>query len=309
MSDGGFNNPIVGGGGALIYPSIHSPNFRPGPPVVGWSIDKHGNAFFSGTFSGSTYVSNAFGSFFYSGTPATGNLIYSIASTAGNDSAWAGTPGNNYQGGGGTAYDNVGKLFATLIGGDLVFASNAAASRIVGSGEIGLADALTDAAQPQTFIISPGTAIAAPIGVVALFGRSKDSTKPAQVVIAAAANPVPATTAVLEVQGTGQVSGVLSAGAGTNTGLSAPALSPGLVVNTASQLSDKTRDYQIYLTIGTPGTGVTVNIGTSNPPGRTVYGSATPTAGQQITFRLPAGFWMEIAGTGTTLAAQNAIGC
>jgi hypothetical protein len=42
---GGFSNPIIGGGGALVYPSIHSPNFNL-PAKTGWSIDKDGNAFF-----------------------------------------------------------------------------------------------------------------------------------------------------------------------------------------------------------------------------------------------------------------------
>jgi hypothetical protein len=41
----GFTNPIVGGGGALVYPSIHSPNFEAG--VQGWTINKDGTAEFS----------------------------------------------------------------------------------------------------------------------------------------------------------------------------------------------------------------------------------------------------------------------
>jgi hypothetical protein len=41
----GFANPIVGGGGALVYPSIHSPDYVPG--VSGWSIDRDGNAEFN----------------------------------------------------------------------------------------------------------------------------------------------------------------------------------------------------------------------------------------------------------------------
>lgn len=41
---GGFNNPLVGGGGSLVYPSIHSPNFVAGS--TGWSIDKDGSAEF-----------------------------------------------------------------------------------------------------------------------------------------------------------------------------------------------------------------------------------------------------------------------
>lgn len=39
---GGFNNPLVGGGGSLVYPSIHSPDFVAG--VAGWSINKDGSA-------------------------------------------------------------------------------------------------------------------------------------------------------------------------------------------------------------------------------------------------------------------------
>jgi hypothetical protein len=52
----GFTNPIVGGGGNLIYPSIHSPNYVPG--VSGWAINKDGTAEFNdvdilGTITGS----------------------------------------------------------------------------------------------------------------------------------------------------------------------------------------------------------------------------------------------------------------
>lgn len=42
---GGFGNPIIGGGGSLVYPSIHSPNFQTG--VMGWTINKDGSAEFS----------------------------------------------------------------------------------------------------------------------------------------------------------------------------------------------------------------------------------------------------------------------
>lgn len=41
----GFSNPIIGGGGSLVYPSIHSPGFVAG--ATGWSIDKNGNAEFN----------------------------------------------------------------------------------------------------------------------------------------------------------------------------------------------------------------------------------------------------------------------
>lgn len=101
----GFSNPLVGGGGALVYPNIHSPNFTAedsgaytadyqagyGAPPQGWSIDKNGNAQFNdltltgNTFSGNNYELNPQGAFFYSGPPALGNLIASFAGLPGTD--------------------------------------------------------------------------------------------------------------------------------------------------------------------------------------------------------------------------------
>lgn len=46
---GGFSNPLVGGGGGLVYPSIHSPNYL--PTIQGWSINKDGSAQFAGALS------------------------------------------------------------------------------------------------------------------------------------------------------------------------------------------------------------------------------------------------------------------
>lgn len=42
---GGFNNPVLGGGGALVRDSAHSPDYAAG--VDGWSIDKDGSAEFN----------------------------------------------------------------------------------------------------------------------------------------------------------------------------------------------------------------------------------------------------------------------
>ena len=85
---GGFNNPLVGGGGSLVYPSIHSPNFITG--ISGWSINKDGTAEFQnlivrGTFLGTNFELTNKGIFFYSGVPAFGNLIYYISNVAGTD--------------------------------------------------------------------------------------------------------------------------------------------------------------------------------------------------------------------------------
>lgn len=91
----GFSNPLVGGGGALVYPSIHSPNFNianpPASPAQSWAILRNGLAYLfgvtvsGGTITGPDYIINSQGAFFYSGTPAAGNLIASITSAAGTD--------------------------------------------------------------------------------------------------------------------------------------------------------------------------------------------------------------------------------
>jgi hypothetical protein len=49
----GFSNPIIGGSGSLVYPSIHSPNYVAG--TSGWSIDKNGDA----QFNEITFISGA----------------------------------------------------------------------------------------------------------------------------------------------------------------------------------------------------------------------------------------------------------
>lgn len=85
MGDG-FNNPVVGGQGSLVRTSIHSPGYVPG--VNGWSINKDGTSEFHGIVitGGSLIVtSTGQGVFVYSGVPALGNLIVSIASAAGTD--------------------------------------------------------------------------------------------------------------------------------------------------------------------------------------------------------------------------------
>lgn len=74
----GFASPIIGGGGALQYPAIKSPNYVPG--VSGWAIFKNGNAEFNGgtfrgTVSGAAFVGPDFlidnaGIFLYSGAQA-----------------------------------------------------------------------------------------------------------------------------------------------------------------------------------------------------------------------------------------------
>lgn len=67
-----FANPIIGGSGALVYPSIHSPGFASG--LIGWSIRKDGSAEFNNiTIRGATIESGHGGVFVYDGVPMLGN--------------------------------------------------------------------------------------------------------------------------------------------------------------------------------------------------------------------------------------------
>ena len=88
---GGFADPLVDGNGELIIPAIQSPNFDLGAQT-GWAIMQNGDAyFFNITATGSVTAQSVIvhgttgGVFIYSGSPALGNLIVSIAGAAGVD--------------------------------------------------------------------------------------------------------------------------------------------------------------------------------------------------------------------------------
>lgn len=88
MSGQSFPQDVVAGT-QLVIPSIHSPNYVTN--VSGWTINLDGSAEFNnltirGTFSGTNFIVNSSGAFFYSPSEAFGNLIVSIASAAGTDS-------------------------------------------------------------------------------------------------------------------------------------------------------------------------------------------------------------------------------
>ena len=73
-------DPVVGST-VLRRPAIQSPNFV--TTVSGWTINADGSAEFNnltirGTFNGTDFIINASGAFFYSGTPALGNLSASL---------------------------------------------------------------------------------------------------------------------------------------------------------------------------------------------------------------------------------------
>lgn len=103
--------------------------------------------------------------------------------------------------------------------------------------------------------------------------------------------------------------GIMDPQHGTKTTAAAAVLTPTFANNTASQLSDVTRDYMVYFTVGTAGSAFSIAIGPTSTPANTILTSNTPNAGEAIAFRLPAGWYVKWAGTLTTLANQIAIGC
>lgn len=131
MSDG-FSNPIIGGGGGLVYPSIHSPRFNVANPLASpspaWGILKNGLAYFlglvlsGGTIMGPNYILNSAGFFLYSGAPAAGNLVISITTAAGVDGF-----GNPYKADV-TVYGTAGSTVNLLAG-------PSAASLFIGTGD------------------------------------------------------------------------------------------------------------------------------------------------------------------------------
>lgn len=55
----GFNNPVLGGGGALVRDSAHSPDYQPG--IEGWTVNQDGSAEFNDvTIRGDLSLSDAY---------------------------------------------------------------------------------------------------------------------------------------------------------------------------------------------------------------------------------------------------------
>lgn len=117
----------------------------------------------------------------------------------------------------------------------------------------------------------------------------------------------------LEAGDTGVVGcpGIMQHQKGTDSSASAPVLTAlGAVSGTAIQLSDLTRDYQVYLEVTTAGTATSLTIGpTSSASAVSLMTSQAATAGQVITFRLPAGWYFKWTGTTTAVGNQVAVGC
>jgi hypothetical protein len=161
---GGFSNPIIGGGGALVYPAIHSPNYVLN--VTGWAIRKDGTAQFTGlvliggSFTGTNWIWNASGLFFYSGTPSLGNNP--IAYIA-NPATTTDPEGNTLPVTGGGFVTVMGQVFAQLVNGAVIFGNSSSPF----------------AAPPQIMSVGPGSA-----GAQLALLSGKGSTGTVQAVLA-----------------------------------------------------------------------------------------------------------------------------
>lgn len=183
----GFQHDIAGGQGDLIIQALQSPNFLSGS--TGWQIAKSGSAEFNnltlrGTFDGTDFVVNSAGAFFYSGTPALGNLIASIASVAGTDAK-----GNAY-GAGIISYDPSGSSYSyyiQLLNNVLTFHYNSV-SLFIDPGQIQANEPLVASVSPSLELISPNDNTTTTVGVpvqalVKVQGLSQDGSSTPAIVI------------------------------------------------------------------------------------------------------------------------------
>jgi hypothetical protein len=118
----------------------------------------------------------------------------------------------------------------------------------------------------------------------------------------------------VDISGSGSFkAGLMNASGGISTAASAPIIGTpvaGTNGGAAVQLSDVTRDYMVYLQVGTAGTALVVTMGsTSAGTDVTIHASGVATAGQTVSFRLPAGWYFKWSATTATLAQSVAVGC
>src|SRR5258708_6366427 len=184
-------NPIVGGV-VLRRPAIRSPNFLTGS--AGWTINADGSAEFNnlsirGTFNGTNFIINSTGAFFYSGTPALGNLVVSITgqSSSGTDSF-----GNIYGLSLCTYAQGVDNIITELNSGHIFFSSLSPSTTLVFPADIVLVDSTSTAVSPELFIHSPSGLNNAGYSSITLIGTSKDGTSQLpSILLGISASPVP----------------------------------------------------------------------------------------------------------------------
>ena len=113
------------------------------------------------------------------------------------------------------------------------------------------------------------------------------------------------------VSGATTFSALLTLNGGTITAGSAPIITGiGATSGVASQLTDTTRDYLVYMEVTTAGTATSLTMGSTNAASDvTLVASAAVSIGTLWSFRLPAGWYFKWTGTTTAVGNQVAVGC
>lgn len=184
----GFNNPLTGLNGSLIYPQIKSPNFDLATET-GWAILKNGDAYFfnvvaTGTITASEFIGTDFlitsaGIFFYAGTPAVGNLAMSWAETAGSDAF-----GNAYQQGLSINEFTEGQASLNLgytSGSPLIYWTNDIPNVKTSAAILGTPAGTGTAEQDGVTFIGPGDATYNDFTALQQYASSRDGTNQAKI--------------------------------------------------------------------------------------------------------------------------------
>ena len=95
----------------------------------------------------------------------------------------------------------------------------------------------------------------------------------------------------------------------TTTASGATPSIPTFANGTAAQLAQTTKDAMVYLTVGTAGTAMVIQIGPTSTPANTVVSSSVATPGELYAIRLPAGWYLKWSATTATIANQLAVTC
>lgn len=166
MQGVGFTQPLATASGKLIYSALQSPDYAAN--LTGWTINKDGSAQFNNlTVTGGTIQQGLY--LFYGGVPANGNLVMSIAASAGTDSF-----GNAYKAGV-TVYDTLGDYIEETFGAQVGWTFHL--NGIGTDGFFNLSTSGTGAAQQPMINVFPpaGNANGAP--GLSLVSESADGSK------------------------------------------------------------------------------------------------------------------------------------
>jgi hypothetical protein len=85
--------------------------------------------------------------------------------------------------------------------------------------------------------------------------------------------------------------------------------SPAFASGTAKQLSDTTRDYMVYLMVGTLGLTAAIAIGPDSSVQDVIAPAGTILSAGLYPVRLPAGWYLKVTVATGIIAGQIAVGC